>query len=143
MARKFNYKSYIRSALRRIWLWHPVRAEAIRNARVAPGTVACRKCGVRMKENPPKGIKKDYDVDHIVPASESAAAITSWDDFIRRLLEVTANDVRVLCKGCHSEKTKKENEDRQSAKRTLGRIPAPKTRSKTRRSKRRTSRQSR
>jgi 5-methylcytosine-specific restriction endonuclease McrA len=107
--KKFNYKSYIRSALRRIWLWHPERAQTIRNARVAPGKVACRQCGIRMVETPPKGVKKEYEVDHIVPASEPASQIVSWDDYIKRLLEVTVKDLRVLCKGCHGKKTKTEN----------------------------------
>jgi 5-methylcytosine-specific restriction endonuclease McrA len=141
--KKFNYKSYIRSALRRIWLWHPERAQTIRNARVAPGKVACRQCGIRMVETPPKGVKKEYEVDHIVPASEPASQIVSWDDYIKRLLEVTVKDLRVLCKGCHGKKTKTENENRQQSKRTLGRVSPSKEGNKTGYKKRRSTRRSR
>ncbi len=113
-AKAFNYKSLVRGALRRIWMWSPARREAIRNARVAPGILECRGCGLRMKENPKKPIKKDYQVDHLVPASEPAALIHNWDDFIIRLFECPVSELRVLCKGCHDVKTKTENQTRRA-----------------------------
>lgn len=87
-----------------------MRKEAIRNARKAKGYVGCQMCGVLMKEN---AKIKDYQVDHIEPASEPAALIRSWDSFFERLF-CPATGLWVLCKGCHDVKTKAENEERDS-----------------------------
>ncbi len=115
--KKFNWRTYLRSAARRIWLWHPIRREAIKLARTRKGYVGCKKCSVEMKENvKPKG----YDVDHIIPASETANQIENWHDFLTRLLDVTVEDVQVLCKECHDVKTQKENQTRRS--KPLGRL---------------------
>lgn len=110
-AKKFSHKSLIRSAIRKIWMWSPMRREAIKNARVAPGTVACALCERRMKENPKAPTKKEYQVDHIVPASEPAALIHDWNDFVDRMF-VPASEHRVLCIECHQEKTDQENSKR-------------------------------
>jgi 5-methylcytosine-specific restriction endonuclease McrA len=89
-------------------MWSPMRREAIRNARVAPGTLECANCGLRMKENP-KDTDKEYAVDHVVPASEPAALIHSWDDFYERLMVPANPGLQVLCDSCHLIKTRAEN----------------------------------
>jgi 5-methylcytosine-specific restriction endonuclease McrA len=106
----FNWRAMIRSHARRIWMWSPMRREAIRNARIPAkkGYVICAECGRHMKEN---AKPKEYDVDHIIPASEPSAEIHSFDDFFKRLY-VPASEQRVLCKPCHAVKTSKENQTR-------------------------------
>jgi 5-methylcytosine-specific restriction endonuclease McrA len=65
-----------------------------------------------MKESEgPKG----YAVDHIVPASEPAALIHSWDNFFARLTVPAETGLQVLCHPCHDHKTKSENRIRKSA----------------------------
>ncbi len=118
MPKPFNWKSYLRSAARKIWLWSPKRREAIKLARVAKGIVTCAKCQVRMRENVKPVL---FQVDHTIPASETASEIKSWDSWLNRLFECSVTDLRVLCRGCHDEKTKSENQERRNRK-SLGRI---------------------
>lgn len=106
----FNHRSMIRSAARRIWMWSPARKQAIRDARVAKGLVECCQCKKQMKEN---AKEKEYRVDHIIPASEPAALIKSWDDFFERLF---TGALQILCIPCHEVKTKEENAIRKSVK---------------------------
>lgn len=109
-AKPFNYKSIVRGAVRRIWMWSPMRKEAIVNARVPgkPFKVACAVCAVTMRESvkPPL-----FAVDHVRPASEPAAAILDWNDFLDRLF-IPANGLQILCHTCHDAKTLKENASR-------------------------------
>lgn len=103
----YNFNSLIRSAARRIWMWSPMRKEAIRNARLpgSPYRVGCTKCGVAMRESvkPPL-----FAVDHIIPASEPAALIHSWDDFFKRLNVSAESGLQILCHPCHAIKTEAE-----------------------------------
>ena len=100
----------IRSALRKIWLWSPERREAKTRARVSRGVYQCEQCH---RQTGPKGV----DVDHwheppgATPGSRNAKLEDTWDEFIRKLFCPTENLV-VLCKICHREKTKKESQAR-------------------------------
>lgn len=116
-AKAFNYKSMIRSAARKIWMWSPERRLAIKNARVYPGHVGCAYCKKVMKENPKKPLKKAYRVDHIIPASEPAALIHDWNDFFVRMF-VPASEQQVLCLECHALKTNDETKVRVKSRRT-------------------------
>ncbi len=120
-------------AARKIWLWSPMRRQAIYDARIGkkPGQVLCASCSKVMEEKPEKPKRKEYQVDHTVPASETAKVIQSWDDFLARLF-VASSGLKILCKSCHDGKTKKENEQRRDSKRTLGRVPSKKKRAKRR-----------
>ena len=106
----YNYRPLIRSAARKLWMWSPMRKDAIRRVRISPGTVFCEECGLVMKEN---SKPKEYQVDHVVPASEPSVLIKSWDSFFARLFECPPSGLRVLCLECHSVKTKAENETRE------------------------------
>lgn len=120
MKKSFNYRPLIRSAARKIWMWSPMRREAIANARL-PGYrfnhVGCAKCGVAMRESvkPPL-----FAVDHIVPASEPSAAIHNWNNFFERLF-VPSTENQVLCYPCHDSKTARENSNRVKPKKAARR----------------------
>lgn len=97
--------STIRSGFRR---WPPkyvVLANSYVNTKVNVKTkrfakhYKCAKC---KKAFP----SKEVQVDHIKPVV-SANGFTSWDDFIKNLF-CSEENLQVLCKGCHSIKTKKE-----------------------------------
>jgi 5-methylcytosine-specific restriction endonuclease McrA len=108
--KSFNYKSLIRSAARKIWMWSPMRREAIVKARVSgtPYKVKCATCSVTMRESVKPSL---FAVDHIVPASEPANSILSFDDFFERLFQ-PASALQVLCNACHTKKTADENMSR-------------------------------
>ncbi len=89
-----------------------MRRDAIRNARVPglkPFHVACAKCAVFMKES---AKPVPFRVDHVIPASEPAALVHSWDDFFKRLNVPADLGLQILCEACHDVKTKTENSAR-------------------------------
>jgi 5-methylcytosine-specific restriction endonuclease McrA len=95
-----------------------MRKEAIVNARIEgtrPYRLKCAKCGKQMLENTPE---KEYRVDHIIPASEPASQVKSWDDFFRRLNVPAKTGLQVLCDPCHDVKTRSENAVRRSTAKT-------------------------
>jgi 5-methylcytosine-specific restriction endonuclease McrA len=107
----FNYKPLIRSAARKIWMWSPMRKQAIINARVSgrkPLHVSCASCGVQLRESE-KPVP--YAVDHIVPASEPSAQIHDWNNYFERLF-VSAEAQQILCHPCHDTKTAIEDSRR-------------------------------
>lgn len=94
--------SLLRSGSRR---WEPKytclnEAKTEKKINKATGRVAqhflCNSC----KQDFPA---KDVQVDHIDPIGKNR----SWDEFINRLFCELSN-LQVLCKACHSEKTKRE-----------------------------------
>lgn len=107
----FNWRSQVRGAARRIWMWSPARREAIRSARIAPNTVQCASCKSRMVENPKDGANKQWQVDHTEPASEAAKKIHDWNDWFERLF-CPPDGMKILCVECHDKKTKRENKVR-------------------------------
>ena len=62
----------------------------------------CGKCGEHF---PQSGIQ----VDHISPVVDPDIGFVNWDTFIERLF-CEADNLQVLCKGCHKVKSKEERE---------------------------------
>jgi len=52
-------------------------------------------------------VATEIEVDHIIPIA-STDGFTTWDTFIERLF-CDSDNLQVLCKACHKEKTKREN----------------------------------
>jgi 5-methylcytosine-specific restriction endonuclease McrA len=57
----------------------------------------------------------EVQVDHIEPVISSQSGFISWDVFIERLF-CEAENLQVLCKTCHADKTLKEKNERQKTK---------------------------
>ena len=55
-------------------------------------------------------VAKDVEVNHIIPVVP-VTGFKSWDDTIERLF-CEAEELEVLCKTCHKEVSKQENEQR-------------------------------
>ena len=53
--------------------------------------------------------QKDVQVDHIKPVVDPKKGFVSWDTYIDRMF-CEGKNLQVLCKICHSEKTKLEKE---------------------------------
>lgn len=106
--KKFNPKSKIVPAIRRIWFHSPLRREALKRAKVEE-YYRCEKC---------KGLQEKVHVDHIEPC----VPLTGWegyDIFIGNLFCDT-DKLQIICEKCHSKKTSEEGtirkENRRKAK---------------------------
>ena len=104
---------YIRSALRKVWLYSQERRDALGKARVQRGIYQCGKCSHYFNSG-------EVEIDHIIPVGASpgsryATSETNWDDWIGRLFCDPSNLV-VLCRECHAEKTTDERNKRIASK---------------------------
>jgi hypothetical protein len=95
-------RTRIRSALRKIWGWHPIRKQVKDAARTGWGQYMCAECN--------KEVKK-VEIDHIdavgpTPGSRVAPDGYTWDEFMTRLFCLPAN-LRAVCIPCHRAKGKK------------------------------------
>lgn len=100
-----RFRQFIRSALRSAWNKWPPKYEALNAVR---RTVVgqrhkyeyqCNECKQWFKQ-------KEVQVDHI----SSAGSDSDWNTFISRLF-VGVDKLQVLCKPCHSVKTKQERKN--------------------------------
>lgn len=118
-------KGKILSALRKItYSWKPIN-EAQERVKVAPATFECSSCGKwcytgksdknlnkLQLEHPDKniemiGICRDH-IDPVIPLVKGWE--WSWDEIIERMLCLEVDKIQILCRMCHDEKTKKENQ---------------------------------
>lgn len=107
-----RYRSFIISMLRRgTNRWGP-KNETKKDARVERGIYLCASCGEKV---PPtvKGEdgkrKTNISVDHIEPVIDPKKGFTTWDDYIERMF-CEKDNLQLLCKSCHDNKTKQEKE---------------------------------
>lgn len=96
--KKFNYKTKIMSMVRRIWLYSPMRREAMKRNVTDDGFHRCEKC-LRLTE--------EINIDHI----ETVIPLDGFDSYDRTFerLFCESNQLQKLCPDCHSEKTTNEN----------------------------------
>lgn len=98
---KFN--QFVRSALRKAWSRWPPKFDVMNEAkRTVTGKrhkyeYQCSSCENWFKAT-------EVQVDHIDPVGSSKYG---WDQFIERLF-VGPENLQVLCKGCHNDKSKRE-----------------------------------
>lgn len=83
------------SALRRVWMYSPMRAAVLKNAKsqFMVGLFLCAKCKI-FTDAP--------EVDHIIPVGTG-----DWNSRIERLF-CDASGLQVLCKECHKKKGEKK-----------------------------------
>jgi 5-methylcytosine-specific restriction endonuclease McrA len=99
---------YIFAALRKIWRWSPARRDALRSAGNDKTGYACAACSKRYN-------RKGVAVDHVSPVVEPSEGFQGWEVYIHRLF-CPASGLQILCKPCHSAKSKEENAERRKAK---------------------------
>lgn len=105
-----KFKAFIVSTLRSGMRRFPNKSKAIKNAAVGKkinensGRMAehyeCNKC----KRHFPR---TEIQCDHTDPVIDPKVGFVSWDSFIERMF-CRVEDLQVLCKHCHTKKTKKE-----------------------------------
>lgn len=103
MAKKFNLKSLIIAKLRRLWLFSPLRREALKGASKVGKNGTTYKCALTKKYF----TKEMVTVDHIEPVVP-VSGWDGWDGYINRLF-CPLEGLQVLSKAAHEVKTKKEN----------------------------------
>lgn len=98
--------TYLRGCLRKAWNTNPIKVELLKkqrrqisnpNPKGKKETVWGGDCSLCKRELP----MKELQVDHIHPAG----SLTKQEDiepFVIRLLFVTEDDLRLVCKGCNS-----------------------------------------
>lgn len=101
-----SWWAYIRGCLRATWSRNPVKHELLKserkqiknpNPKGKKATVwgcTCKMCGE-------DHVMKDIQVDHIVEAG-SLRSVEDIQGFVERLLFVTKDDLRVVCKECNA-----------------------------------------
>jgi 5-methylcytosine-specific restriction endonuclease McrA len=95
----WNKTAKIRSALRQVWRWSPLRQEALKKARIGRGSYLCAGCGKIFGP-------KDIAVDHVEPVTPIGWDSRDWTTYVDRLF---GNKLQILCRdACHKEKTAME-----------------------------------
>lgn len=103
----YNIQTQVRSALRKLWLWSPMRSEAMSKARVSRGLYKCSACKSEVDRHTIK-------IDHTIPVTP-VTGFDSWDEFINRLF-CPSSGLKAMCILCHSLKTKEENSQRKKSR---------------------------
>lgn len=100
-------KNQLRSATRK---WGPIN-ECKKRANVSRGMYQCEGCGqvvpLTYYDEEKRKRMKGVFVDHIVPVVDPAVGWTTWDEVVDRLF-CEPNNLQLLCKECHSVKSKEE-----------------------------------
>lgn len=107
-----QFTAFIRSNLRRAsGRWKPT-SDALKAARVAKGLYLCACCQqvvpVTIVDSNGKRIKY-VSVDHRIPVVDPEEGLVSWDKFINNLF-CEVDNLQLLCKPCHDNKTSSERE---------------------------------
>jgi 5-methylcytosine-specific restriction endonuclease McrA len=115
-----RYRTFIRSALRGAFRRWPPKFDVLKNAATerktssVTGKMAMHyQCALCEKEFPLRSVQ----VDHVKPIVSLSKGFVSWDDFIDKLF-CEAKNLQVLCKPCHSVKTKGERSKRGKKRRS-------------------------
>lgn len=105
-------KAFIIAALRKATARYPEKYECLAEACV--GVKVNQKTGREAKHYLcstccGEFTSKDVEVDHITPVVSPQQGFTTWDEYIERLF-CDKDNFQVLCKPCHSLKTKEEKQ---------------------------------
>lgn len=115
----YNWRSYAKRVLRRASYKTPMYNEAKKAARIERGVYKCSECerqGIEPDKNR-HGVK-EINVDHIVPIANLELVDKSLDTFAERLFCEPEN-LQILCKPHHKEKSEKERAERKILKEKL------------------------
>jgi len=104
-AKKFNPKTRVMSAMRKIWLYSPMRREAVKRCKVGDN-YRCERCRklcdkVQIDHNPPVILLTGFD---------------SWDGVFTRMFAPADTNLAGLCESCHTKLTTSQREERKRNK---------------------------
>lgn len=104
----FDKNDWLKKEIRRISYRYPARYTTLINARVSRGKYKCALC----EQIYPK---KEVQMDHVEPVIHAERGFVDWNEYIDRMFP-DMDGWQVLCKGCHKDKSNKENETRRATK---------------------------
>lgn len=109
--KKKPVEAYIIAALRKIWFYSSLRAEAVKLAKVGD-KYKCAYC---------KDLFEKTQFDHIVPvgSAKNEDGTYDWNRFIGNLLYCPLDNIQSLCVNCHQAKTSTEANLRNIKKRKI------------------------
>lgn len=96
--KKYNLKSRLTSAIRKVWYYSPLRREVVKRCKVDSSTSRCEKC---------RRLCDKVQIDH----KETVVPLTGWDDWngmIARMF-VDESGLQGICEECHDIITKRQN----------------------------------
>ena len=108
---------YLVAAFRKVWYWSPERRQALAEAKVEKGKWQCHIClAAIIKETyvTKKGrtrTRMTGSVDHIMPIGKQPRSWSEYNEYLAKTFCPVGN-LQVLCKACHSVKSKAENKER-------------------------------
>ena len=97
----------IKSALRKVSMYHPARKEALDRNKTPYSSYKCDACAYTFP-------KELIFVDHIHPVVKTEGP-TDWNAYIERLF-CPSYMLQILCRDCHYDKTQAENHRRRKHK---------------------------
>jgi Zn finger protein HypA/HybF involved in hydrogenase expression len=95
----YNLDQKLKTAIRKVWAFSPVRREALKRVKQVTHEWRCEHCE-RFTERP-------Y-VDHI----KAVGLARDWNEFIKMMF---TEELQVLCRDCHSTKTKQDLKEMKNA----------------------------
>lgn len=111
------FVSFVKGHLRRASRWWKPISDTIKNARVRKGVYLCNGCKQEVTTSiviEGKRVKNVF-CDHVNPVVDPLTGFTGWDDFINNLYCETEN-LQLLCKSCHTQKSEIERKIRSNNK---------------------------
>ena len=106
-SKKWTLKSKLIPQIRRIWLYSPLRREALALAKVGPGKWRCKLC---------QEVFSEVHVDHIKPVVDVKKGFEGYDTYLSRHFPEDKDgnpdptQLQILCLVCHEAKTLVEKE---------------------------------
>lgn len=101
---ELKLRRFLINRLRRASYMTGVHAKVKQKARIERGVYMCAKCEGKFKNG-------EIQIDHKKPIIDPAIGFAGWDSFIGNLF-CSEEGLQVLCRPCHSIKSKKENAKR-------------------------------
>ena len=103
---KYNLRTRITSALRKVWYYGQSRREAVKIAKARGNT--CAICNVPQNK---------LQIDHIAPCAAIDGSELNWDSYIQRLF-VGPEGLRAICIPCHTAVTSISRQQRKDNKKS-------------------------
>ncbi len=101
----YNLRSRLTSAIRRVWLWSPMRREVLKAAKDNGN-----KCAICKKYH------EKLEVDHVKPTVKLSGWDGDWTFYIDTMFN---GEMMALCSNCHKAKTAVQRETRKKIKEVL------------------------
>ncbi len=99
--RKYNLETRLRNAVRKEFLYSPLRREAMKRAKRGVDIYECENCHKEW-------FKRGVDIDHKDPVVDPECGFIGWDNYIIRTF-CDIDNLWCLCKECHKEKTREDD----------------------------------